>query len=80
MMIREAIEEIKTIFEGDASGHDYWHTMRVYQNAVNIAENMECDKTIVALGALLHDVDDAKLFDTSDHQNTTIAHFYEKLF
>lgn len=49
--------EIKTLFAGDASGHDYWHTLRVYRLARHLAEAYPCDETLVALAALLHDAD-----------------------
>ncbi len=61
--------EVKKIFEEDASGHDFGHTVRVYNNAMKIADNMECDKELVALASLLHDVDDEKLFKTADYAN-----------
>ena len=62
--------EIKTLFAGDASGHDYWHTLRVYRLARRLAEAYPCDKTLVALAALLHDADDPKLFSGNDYRNT----------
>lgn len=62
------LNEIREVFRGDSSGHDYWHSVRVYQNALKIAQGMECDEDVIALAALLHDVDDAKLFDTKDHE------------
>ena len=62
--------EIKTLFAGDARGHDYWHTLRVYRLARRLAEAYPCDETLVALAALLHDADDPKLFSGNDYRNT----------
>ena len=61
--------EIKKLFSNDFSGHDYYHTERVYKNAMAIADHISCDKEIVALAALLHDVDDPKIFSTQNNHN-----------
>lgn len=61
-MIDKALEYIKELFANDSSGHDYFHTLRVYQTATEIARQEQADVTIVQLAALLHDVDDEKLF------------------
>ena len=63
------IEDIKKIFENDSSGHDQWHSIRVYNVALKIADTEVCDKRIIAIASLLHDVDDPKLFESSNHQN-----------
>ena len=60
-IIDEAIAYVKEAFAGDHSGHDYFHTMRVYNTATQIAEQEHADVTVVQLAALLHDVDDVKL-------------------
>ena len=60
-IIELATEYVKNFFKDDHSGHDYYHTMRVYNLAKNIADFEKCEKEIVYLGALLHDVDDIKL-------------------
>lgn len=67
--INYILQRIEKIFANDVSGHDYWHTMRVYKNALKIAGNEKCNERIVALSALLHDVDDVKLFRTENFSN-----------
>lgn len=60
-IIDEAMEFVKTVFKDDYSGHDYFHTLRVYKLATRIAEYENADLCTVQLAALLHDVDDVKL-------------------
>lgn len=60
-MIKRTLEFVKAVFENDYSGHDYFHTLRVYKTAARIAEAEGADVELVSLAALLHDVDDRKL-------------------
>ncbi len=50
------------LFEGDSGGHDIYHTVRVHALARTICEAEGGDEDVVRLSALLHDVDDPKLF------------------
>lgn len=70
ILIQEAIEYIHKMFSGNADGHDAEHSLRVYRNAMQIAQAYPaCDLTVVALASLLHDVDDHKLFHTQNNAN-----------
>ena len=61
---------IEKMFRSDFGGHGADHTFRVYDNAMLLADkHPECDREIVALSALLHDVDDHKLFNTENNAN-----------
>ena len=62
ILVSCALEYIRKIFENDYSGHDYYHTFRVFKMATYIAMQEGADLEIVQLAALLHDVDDRKLF------------------
>ena len=69
-LIGDVIEYIEKIFRDNADGHDTAHSLRVYRNALHISDFYpDCDKKIVLLAALLHDVDDHKLFDTENNAN-----------
>ena len=69
-MIDAAKEYIRELFAENADGHGLEHALRVYRNAMLIAETEQgADKQIVALGALLHDADDHKLFHTENNAN-----------
>ena len=60
-----AVRYIRDLFAENADGHGFDHSMRVYRNALRIAETEPAaDRLIVSLGALLHDADDHKLFHT----------------
>ncbi|MBE0651206.1 MAG: HD domain-containing protein [Bacteroidales bacterium] len=41
-------------------GHDWWHIYRVWKLALRIAKEEQADLYVVNLGALLHDIADAK--------------------
>jgi uncharacterized protein len=62
-IIDNTIRFVKQKLENAEGGHDWFHIERVYKNANLIAQEEDCDLTVVKLGALLHDIADSKFHD-----------------
>lgn len=78
-LIENTISFVKEKLENAEGGHDWFHIERVYNNAMNIAKEENCDETIVALGALLHDIADSKFHDGDETVGPKLAwEFLEK--
>ncbi len=60
-LIEQALTYVREKFEKEYSGHDYFHTLRVFKMATRIAQGEDADLETVQLAALLHDVDDRKI-------------------
>jgi uncharacterized protein len=54
---------VKATLKNAEGGHDWFHILRVWNNAKLIAKNENVDEFIVELGALLHDIADAKFYN-----------------
>lgn len=54
---------VKKTLEHAEGGHDWFHILRVYNNALLLSKNEKVDAFVVALGALLHDIADSKFND-----------------
>ena len=68
-IVELALDFAREFFEGESSGHDYFHTYRVYKNAEMLVNNVsEADREVCLLGAILHDVDDDKI-SPATHEN-----------
>ena len=68
--VENALKYIGELFRGRADGHGADHSVRVYRNVLKIAAHYEeCDVTLVSVAAILHDVDDYKLFQTANNAN-----------
>jgi len=62
-ILKQTEEHIKNKLFGEGSGHDWWHTYRVWKLALRIAkEEKNVDLFVVQLAALLHDIADWKFY------------------
>ena len=59
-IIANTIQFVKHQLEGAEAGHDWFHIERVYRNALHIADQENCNREVVQLAALLHDIADSK--------------------
>lgn len=74
-LIEKTYDYIKEKQMGESTGHDWWHTKRVYEMAVRLAEaqTVPVDMEIVKLGALLHDIEDWKFNDGDEEAGPRAA-------
>ena len=82
IVIEKAIKYVKDFFEGESSGHDFFHTMRVFNNAKMLIDNEEKTQTvkrdIALLAALLHDVDDHKISPETNQNKDNAVKFLKE--
>jgi len=67
LLITSTVKFVKETLAGAESGHDWWHILRVWNNAKLIAQTEDVNMTIVELAALLHDIADSK-FNNGDEE------------
>ncbi len=72
-IIKNTIAFVKETLKGAEGGHDWFHIQRVLNNAKLIAKGENVDLFIVSLGALLHDIADAKFYDGDETVGPRIA-------
>lgn len=77
-IIEYALVYIQEFFKNEYSGHDYYHSLRVYRVARYLAETEGADALIVSLAAVLHDVDDIKISPDSYKDKSNAVTFLQK--
>lgn len=59
-LIENTVAFVKEKLEGAEAGHDWFHIERVWKLSEKIAETENCNREVVELAALLHDIADPK--------------------
>lgn len=73
IIIQKTKAFVKETLANAEGGHDWFHTLRVFNNALLISKNENVDSFVVQLGALLHDIADSKFHDGDDTIGPKIA-------
>lgn len=71
--IEKTIVFVKETLKHAEGGHDWFHTLRVFNNCSLISKNEEVDVFVVQLGALLHDIADSKFHDGDETLGPKLA-------
>lgn len=71
--ISKTIAFVKEQLKNAEGGHDWFHILRVFNNAKLISRTEQVDPLVVALGALLHDIADSKFHKGDDTIGPKIA-------
>ena len=78
-IIEEVKAEIKKQFEGEGTGHDWWHMVRVVNSALTIGKKENADLYLVELSAWLHDVGDHKFHKEENAQEVLITQILDNI-
>ncbi|MDH3381717.1 MAG: HD domain-containing protein [Flavobacteriaceae bacterium] len=72
-LIQKTVDFVKSTLADSEGGHDWFHIERVWNNAKLIAIGENVDLLIVELGALLHDIADAKFHNGDETVGPQLA-------
>lgn len=73
IIISKTEEFVKQTLKNAEGGHDWFHILRVWNNAKLIAKNENVNSFIVELGALLHDIADSKFHNGNETVGPKVA-------
>ncbi|WP_380570654.1 HD domain-containing protein [Salinicoccus siamensis] len=77
-IIEEAKAMVGEFHEDDMTGHDYWHVIRVYNNACMLQSEEGGDLFTIQVAALFHDMIDYKMTDDEERESKRIKAFLEE--
>lgn len=72
-LIEETISFVKETLQHAEGGHDWFHIQRVFNNTILIAKEEKVNILVVSLGALLHDIADAKFQEGNEFLGPQLA-------
>ena len=73
IVIEKTKEFVRGKLEGEGSGHDWWHIVRVYNTAKTIGEKENANLFVVELAALMHDIADWKFHKDNENLGAEIT-------
>jgi len=74
--IKKTFQFAQDYFRKEKTGHDWWHTYRVYKLSLQIASREGGDLFIIEMSALLHDIGDYKFFNGDEEAGKRFVHDY----
>jgi uncharacterized protein len=76
-IVEETIIFVKETLQNAEGGHDWFHIQRVFNNSMLIAKDEDgLNLLVVSLGALLHDIADAKFNDGDESLGPKMAEYF----
>ena len=75
-IIDDTVRYVRQTLATAEGGHDWWHVQRVWHNARQIADYEGGNRVVIDLGALLHDIADAKFYDGDEEEGPRRAVTY----
>lgn len=72
-LVEETITFVKETLQHAEGGHDWFHIQRVFNNSMLIAREEKVNILVVSLGALLHDIADAKFHGGNESLGPQLA-------
>ena len=75
-IISNTVSFVKETLKNAEGGHDWFHILRVWNNAKLIAKNEQVAIFIVELGALLHDIADSKFYNGDETVGPKVARVF----
>lgn len=79
-IIKLAIVFVKNKLSKNESGHDWWHTNRVYNMAIYLARKEKADLFICQMAALFHDIADPKFHNGDENIGPKITSDFLKKY
>ena len=65
--------KVQKMFEGEGTGHDWWHIVRVCNTAKYLAQKENANLFLVEISALVHDIGDHKFHSEDNAQEILIT-------
>ncbi len=75
-LVEKTIFFVKETLKDAEGGHDWFHIQRVFNNSILIARSEKVDLLVVSLGALLHDIADAKFHNGDESVGPKMAEVF----